>query len=174
MIEGNCKASESLEPGDVYFFDDLDHPDLQDNLGQNYYKVPAYTFKASIDRIAGIYRDAIKDINSKVLISTLNKNKYKFNINTSINGIINTFKKWTKGTTTNNSLPPLGKDDGISMMEEAIHRVSGVSDSSRISDISRVNDSSGGKRNYRKTYKKKVRGWCCFSRRGLNTKKKLK
>lgn len=59
MVQGNCKAPSNLEPSSVYFFDDLNHRDLQEKLDTHYYKVPAYNFKASFDRIAHLYRNAI-------------------------------------------------------------------------------------------------------------------
>ena len=41
MINGDCNAPHDLEPADVYFFDDLDHKNLQSALITHYYKVPA-------------------------------------------------------------------------------------------------------------------------------------
>jgi hypothetical protein len=108
MIKGNCKAPKDLDPRDAYFFDDLDHPDLQRNLGDNYYKVPAYSFKASVIRIADIYRSALNGV------SNINKN--------SIDNVIQTFKNKTKGTAAANVLPPPA-DKGITMIEDAISRV---------------------------------------------------
>lgn len=60
LIHG-IQASANLSPEDVYFFDDLDHIDLQSILGDHYIKVPAYTHHASFEHLAELYRKAIVD-----------------------------------------------------------------------------------------------------------------
>jgi hypothetical protein len=144
MVEGNCQAPDSIEPKDVYFFDDLDHPDLQYNLGANYYKVPAYTFKASVDRIAGIYKDSVSDINFKDYVSILNDNKYKVHNKPNIDNIIQIFKNKTTKTATEMDSVPL-PDIGIDIIDYAIRAVDTHS------------SKSGGLRH--KTYKRK-RKYC--------------
>jgi hypothetical protein len=143
MQQGNCKAPETLAPHDVYFFDDIDHIDLQHNLGSNYYKVPAYDFKASVNRIAEIYRKAAKDIIP----------------NPNINSIIQLSKNQIKNIVSTNSLPPK-PDEGINMMMNAIKRVEEpIKGGYKRSDYKQ----SDYKRR-RKTIKKKSKRYCCYSR----------
>lgn len=63
MVHGNCKASETIEPKDIFFFDDLDHVELRTVLGNNYIQVPPYTFVASHNRIAEIFIDSLHEVN---------------------------------------------------------------------------------------------------------------
>jgi hypothetical protein len=132
MVKGNCKASPNIEPKDVYFFDDLDHHDLQRNLGGNYYKVPGYNFKASFDRLAVIYRKALKEANidKKDIENDIIELFVRSNIEyqkimemEGLEGILNLFKSKTKGTANTEDRVPQGEDEGIRMMEEAISRV---------------------------------------------------
>ena len=137
MINGNTRAATNLDVRDVYFFDDLDHPDLRNKLGINYYKVPRYSFKASIDRIGEIYKNAIYKASIKgaklkkyvniiledYIINGSNTIKY----DTSINGVIQLLKDMTISNDLNSqnmtlSLPP-PSDIGILMMNHAINRV---------------------------------------------------
>jgi hypothetical protein len=157
MREGNCKAPPTLAPQDIYFFDDLDHQDLQHNLGPNYYKVPPYDFKASVDRIAEIYRNSIKDIDIEEYIELLNANKFRFNTNTTIDDIIEIIKNKTKGTVSADTLPP-PPDKGITQIMDAINRVE--------------TPVKGGYYRRKKTYKKKT-GRCC-SRLCLKSRRRRK
>jgi len=136
MINGNTRAATNLVTTDVYFFDDLDHADLRKKLGINYYKVPSYSYKASIDRIGEIYKNAIYKANIKeaklnkyiniilkyYIINGSNTVRY----DNSINGVIQLLKDLT---TSNNPahitfLPLLPQPDiGILMMNHAINRV---------------------------------------------------
>lgn len=137
MINGNTRAATNLVASDVYFFDDLDHPDLRKKLGINYYKVPRYSFKASLDRIGEIYKNAIYKASIKgaklkkyvniiledYIINGSNTVKY----DTSINGVIQLLKDITISNDLNSSpiifsLPP-PPDIGILMMNHAINRV---------------------------------------------------
>jgi hypothetical protein len=52
---------DSINEQNVYFFDDLDHYDLQYTLKHNYYKVSPYKYIASFDRISKIYKSALLD-----------------------------------------------------------------------------------------------------------------
>lgn len=62
LIHGkNSLAPSTILPSDVYFFDDLDHIDLQNTLGNHYIQIPPYTHYASFDRLAALYRKAIMD-----------------------------------------------------------------------------------------------------------------
>ena len=131
MVEGNCKAPLQVQPGDVYFFDDLDHKDLQENLAGNYYKVPGYDFKASFDRIANIYQNAITNANVDmnefmdyiIEIFVKTENDYRYINEDYMESILRIFKSKTPGTASVDSDPP-PKDAGIEMMMDAIRKVS--------------------------------------------------
>jgi hypothetical protein len=130
LVDGNCKAPDSIEPDNIYFFDDLEHPDLQKNLGVNYYKVPGYDFKASFDRIQAIYRDALKqaDVNTGMLMDYvmelfINTNQIRDKMmESNVDKIIRLFREKTQGTNgVENKVPE--PDTGILMMKSAISRV---------------------------------------------------
>jgi len=55
IMNSRSHHSSRIMPKDVYFFDDQDHTDLQLVLQCNYYKVPAYNFHATQERIHRIY-----------------------------------------------------------------------------------------------------------------------
>jgi hypothetical protein len=111
MIKGKCNAS-NIDPKTVYFFDDLNHPDLQEKL-DHYYKVPPYHFKAPFDRVADIYKDAISNVD---VIFT----KYVCDIvGEKGKDIIKLFKKKTGKTDTNPPMP----DRGIDIMLNAINGI---------------------------------------------------
>jgi FMN phosphatase YigB (HAD superfamily) len=159
MVEGNCKAAAQIQPSDIYFFDDLEHKDLQDNLAGNYYKVPRYDFKASFERIAEIYQNAIVNANVNMVefmdymieLFVNTANNYRQINEDELASILRIFRSKTTGTSSVDTLPP-PEDAGIMMMMNAIRKVSGR---------------RGGKR-YRlvNTRKKKIR-----RRRILTTKK---
>jgi len=140
MINGNTKAATNLVASDVYFFDDLDHPDLRKKLGINYYKVPSYNFKASVDRIGEIYKNAIYKANIKgaklkkfvniimdeyAINDTNDTNSVTYDA--SIDGVIKLLKNITTGNEQNHiilaSLPPPPPDIGILLMNHAINRI---------------------------------------------------
>jgi hypothetical protein len=146
MINGNTRAATNLVTTDVYFFDDLDHPDLRKKLGINYYKVPKYDFKASVNRIGEIYKNAIYKANIKgtklkkyvniILDDYVINGSNTVTYDTSIDGVIQLLKDMPKvafGRTLDNEqihialsqsqlLPP-PPDTGILMMNHAINRV---------------------------------------------------
>lgn len=138
MIEGNCQASTTINPSDVFFFDDLDHIDLQEKLGNNYYKVPAYTFKASFDRISRIYMNAIIETAVNVNMNRITNN-------------VNEIHKYTSNTVNSSTIPPK-PDRGIELMFNAIHIVI----HNMINNIINRVSQNGGKRRttrFRKTRK---------------------
>jgi hypothetical protein len=139
MINGNTRAATNLLASDVYFFDDLDDPDLHKKLGMNYYKVPKYDYKASVDRIGEIYKNAVYKANIKgsklkkyvniILDDYIINGSNTVTYDTSINGVIQLLKDLTQSTFNNestniivSSLPP-PPDIGILMMDHAINRV---------------------------------------------------
>ena len=120
MMKGKCNAS-NIDPNTVYFFDDRYHPDLQNTL-DNYYKVPAYHFKASFDRVANIYKDAISEVDMNVFkkyVHIMTDEKSEKSEKT----ILQIFKKQTGYTT--NTKPPM-PDKGIDMMMSAIDNINCV------------------------------------------------
>jgi hypothetical protein len=135
MVNGNCKASPDIKTEDIFFFDDLDHVDLQEKLKENYYKVPAYNFKASFDRLADIYRAAIKAANVdveemahyliEVFVSTGDEYELivaKEGPDGLMDGLIEFFRRKTRGTADRDQMPPR-PDGGIEMMMAAVERV---------------------------------------------------
>ena len=54
-------GSTDLIPKNVYFFDDQNHIHLQMTLRENYYKVPIYKTRDSLDRISEIYASCIEE-----------------------------------------------------------------------------------------------------------------
>jgi len=132
MVSGPCNAISNLEPSQVFFFDDLDHPDLQEALGPNYYKVPAYDFKASFELLKEIYMISL--INSRVdirifsnyisqLIASTNRDRYVLERGT-LDAVIDVLKYKTRDTADVDERPPLAEtDEGIQMMNDAIRRV---------------------------------------------------
>lgn len=59
----NNGMSKIIMAKDVYFFDDLDHIDLQNTLQNNYYKVPEYVCRTNDSRIINIYSSVLEDAN---------------------------------------------------------------------------------------------------------------
>lgn len=64
-----CFRGLSIEPKQVYFFDDQVHIQLQRALQENYYQVPAYHFTVPFDRIKEIYQSVLRD--TQVNVATL-------------------------------------------------------------------------------------------------------
>jgi hypothetical protein len=131
MINGVTAAQPlSVEPTNVYFFDDLYHKDLQQHLGLNYYKVPAYDYKAPFDKISKIYMGAL-------VKSSTNLNDFKRYVIRifggklfySMHDIIEMFRR--KTGRTDDFLAAPTPDMGIEMMMEAIDRVEKVTGGAR-------------------------------------------
>ena len=130
LIEGNAKAPSTLKPTDVYFFDDLDHLDLHNNLGNHYYQVPPYQFKASFKRIGKLYEAAITEANVNMVqfLSYITQLYGYYNRAhspmSSIHHLIELFMVITEHTSNEEELPlSYQYDKGIDMMKEAIERI---------------------------------------------------
>jgi hypothetical protein len=129
LIKGNCKASNTINPSNIYFFDDLAHQDLRRNLEGNYYQVPGYSFKASFERLADIFRGCLsgmkatdmEELKELVVKTFSNKNTDFHNQNDIMDKIIAIFSSKTRNTVGVNVLPP-GPDSGIDMMNDAIEK----------------------------------------------------
>ena len=134
MINGNTRASTNLVTSDVYFFDDIDHADLRKKLGINYYKVPRYDYKASVNRVAEIYKNAIYKANIKgtklkkyvniILENYIINGSNTVIYDTHIDGVIQLLKDLTINNTPTSpiSMPP-PPDIGILLMNHAINKV---------------------------------------------------
>jgi FMN phosphatase YigB (HAD superfamily) len=60
MVECDTRAPHSIMPENVFFFDDQEHEDLEEQLNRNYYRVPRYSYKARTDRIYEIYKGCLE------------------------------------------------------------------------------------------------------------------
>ena len=170
MINGNTRAATNLDTRDVYFFDDLDHSDLRKKLGMNYYKVPRYDFRASIDRIGELYKNAIYKSNIRgnklnkyvnIVIRSFSNDTKETEYNPSINGIIQLFKDITICNEQNQliSVLPSNIDMGIAMMKHAINRIEIREELRRIKKYGiRRNNNSTRKRKYSNNIKLEVIG----------------
>ena len=137
MIHGPVNAPKFVDPTDVHFFDDLDHINLQRALQHNYHKVPAYSYKASFDRLTIIYLSALRDakvnINQFAIYlmdlygdpSSVAQVKHLTPGNvTLMEDVIDIFRFNTDGNgKLEKDIIPPPKDKGIQIMEEVIHEV---------------------------------------------------
>jgi len=130
LIEGKCKAPSTLLENDVYFFDDLDHKDLHRAIGNHYYQVSPYHFKASFERLGEIYQSAVEEANVNLyqfvpLITMMYGTTFSLDpFALSIQRIIQIFQASTERTAKKDDVPPpYHRDKGITMMKDAIQRV---------------------------------------------------
>lgn len=124
LIQGNCKAPSTLEPKDVHFFDDLVHTDIEQALGKQYHQVPPYEFKASYERLANLYENAIEQV-SMIQFAPLVAMVYGSSrnpITTSLEYVLSLFKASTVRTASKDDVPPL-HDRGIIIMKRAVYSV---------------------------------------------------
>jgi hypothetical protein len=133
LIQG-AQASSNVSIQDVYFFDDLEHEDLQRALGNHYIKVPPYTKHASFTELAHLYHKSLLDANiDKSLFVTLTMDLLHLRTpryideNPTINDLIQWFE-WELDQT-----PPIhlekeveivkGKEEGIQQMWAVIESI---------------------------------------------------
>jgi hypothetical protein len=132
IITKDGRENTDFIPGNVFFFDDL-YPEhsIKAELGDNYYRVPKYDFKASSERLGEIFRSVMEplvansfDMNQylklvqRELVGTISMNERFSDLDNLINGIKN-----RTGVTESASVPVPEPDIGISMMIDAIGRV---------------------------------------------------
>jgi hypothetical protein len=125
MVTGNCRALRSLEPSQVYFFDDLEHHDLKKELQQHYHMVPPYRFRASFDRLEAIYRDVLKagNVDTEALLDFVihlfadNQDVILINMDDPVQSMVELFRGKTPQTARPNHTPPLW-DAGVNTMME--------------------------------------------------------
>jgi hypothetical protein len=130
LIEGKCKAPSTLSVDDIYFFDDLNHKDLHRAIGNHYYQVPPYEFKASFERLSEIYQSAMEEAQVNMFqfapfITIIYGNRISLDpFASSIQHIIKLFLASTERTAKKYDIPlPYQLDKGITMMKDAIQRV---------------------------------------------------
>jgi len=116
---------------DVFFFDDQDHIDLQQVLQRNYYKVPAYNFHATSEKIHHIYELYMIALDSSnvaynLFMEQLYEVFYNEEISISpssanVHDIIRIMYHLSEKSKKRPSI--IGVDRGITMMNIAIERV---------------------------------------------------
>lgn len=120
---GSCGAT-NVQPEEVFFFDDLDHPDLMVALPKGHYiKVLQYKYRASFDALADLYLRAIHD-SSFARNSTYQDEYIQYmsslsnvrNNNASIlQSHLDIYKGWTKPTNAPDRIPPPPDTSAINM-----------------------------------------------------------
>lgn len=131
LIHGSCRVLESISPADVYFFDDLNHTDLQTHLAEQYYQVPAYQFRPSFERISNIYIKVIEDakVNVSMLLANVmdlmyvgNQTIYLNPQNMNLQHLMGLFEEVSQDTAKPSDLPP-PPDRGYQMMLDAVDNI---------------------------------------------------
>jgi hypothetical protein len=115
-------APDDLSPRSVYFFDDMLHKDLKENLKNNYTQVPSYTFKASFDTLAQLFTESIDE-------AGVNKEKLLDMVSDTLGTRADTydkllvqFKQKTRGTS--NEPGSTKEDSGIQLMKQVLRSIS--------------------------------------------------
>ena len=133
IITKDGTENPDFTPENVFFFDDLvpEHR-IKMELGDNYYRVPRYDFKASAERIGEIYKAVLeeaqkdKNFNMKMYMNLVERNTIgEIGVNPRLSDMDNVVNKTvmvTGRTAVRNASVP-GPDDGIEMMMEAIGKV---------------------------------------------------
>ena len=134
MINGECGAPDTLDTHQVHFFDDLNHINLHNALGDNYHQVPAYTNRASFDRIATIYKMCVRDvnINRRILLNYVlhffENNYDDIDAYNELDMIVDLFRENTENTENRESIQHMelspSHDKGIEIMHHAVNEVS--------------------------------------------------
>ena len=131
LIQGQCNALDHVSPKDVYFFDDLNHMDLQMHLAEQYYCVPPYTFSASFTRVSELYASAINEADVDISIFLINiidllhigDRSHFFDITeTNVYDIIYVLDDVIKDSRKTVDVPP-PPDQGYRMMLDAIDEI---------------------------------------------------
>ncbi len=111
---GPCGASD-VEPSQVYFFDDLRHPDLLQKLPQGHYiQVSSYTYRTSFDRLADLYLTAYRqsslfrneELHDEFAHYLSSLSGVKYDDEWIMDSHIRTYKDWTKPTSIPDRIPP--------------------------------------------------------------------
>jgi hypothetical protein len=136
IITKNGTENLDFKPENVFFFDDI-YPEhlIKAELGENYYRVPKYDFKASADRLGEIYKSVMEPLvrdasfNMDLYIDIIRKRlvgQVANNIRLSkLDNLVNALKVATGPTAAINAVVP-ESDEGIDMMWDAIMKVRAV------------------------------------------------
>lgn len=152
---GPCHASESILPNDVFFFDDLIHPDLQKYLQHNYIQVKPYKFKASFDRLSDMYVTALTEAN--ILPTESLKQQFLAMASQGCSGRlaktieehIERYKNNTAGSANSATLPPV-EDESMNLILQLIEMMTPFQNN--IQNLNNYSNSfMGGKRRLRRT-----------------------
>ena len=133
IITKDGRENPDFIPENVFFFDDL-YPEhlIKEELGDNYYRVPKYDFKASSERLGEIFRSVMEPLVADVsfdfnqylnlvqrdLLGTIGMNERFSDLDNLINGIKN-----KTGVTVGANVVVPEPDIGINMMMNAINKV---------------------------------------------------
>lgn len=111
---GSCKAT-NVQPEEVFFFDDLKHPDLLAKLPPGHYiQVSPYSFRTTFDTLADIYSHAIR-ASAFAHNTTYHDEFFKYlsslsKVNTEDDFVVDShlriYKDWTKPTSAPDRIPP--------------------------------------------------------------------
>jgi len=114
LENGECGAT-NVRPEDVFFFDDLRHPDLLRNLPPGHYiHVSPYSYRATFDTLAKLYMNAIR-ASSFAQDTEYHEEFFEYlaslsNVNTSDEYIVDShlqiYKDMTKPTSAPDRIPP--------------------------------------------------------------------
>lgn len=129
LIHG-LDAPHHVSHDDVYFFDDLDHIDLQNKLGAHYIKVPAYRHYASFTTLADLYRKAIVDagVNQELFVALvcdmfhIPTTRYTMDPPT-LDDLIEWFRLSLEIPRTDSESVVQHKDEGIERIWNVIHTI---------------------------------------------------
>jgi hypothetical protein len=122
---GSCGAT-NVRPEEVFFFDDLKHPDLLAKLPPGHYiQVSPYSFRTTFDTLADIYLQAIRT--SAFAKTTTYHDEFanyisslshvKSNDEWIMNSHIRTYKDLTKPTSAPDKIPPPPDTSAINMRD---------------------------------------------------------
>lgn len=111
---GPCGAT-NVHPTQVYFFDDLRHPDLLAKLSQGHYiHVSSYNYRASFDRLADLYITAYRQSSLSHKVNLHDEFAHYLSSLSNVNpkdemildSHIAAYKNWTKPTSIPDRPPP--------------------------------------------------------------------
>lgn len=108
---GPCKAPATLEPSDVYFIDDLEHPDLMKVLKENYVLIPPYKYKTNLIKLFDIFEVAVSEDDMRSLLD-IHKSIHKKSMadmedtDLLMVEMMTFMNQFTKGTADYDGIPP--------------------------------------------------------------------
>ena len=153
LIEGNCQApADRVHPSNCYFFDDQEHSDLENVLGDHYIHMNEYPYHASFSRVTSLYRESIRFaglMKDSLLLHTYIRYCSQLYPNTRIYNPKYTFDRHIQilrqltGTTSMVHAPP--PDDSVECILELLPRIE--------LELPQKNSNQTGGRSKRKTRK---------------------